>query len=68
MLSENFAENISNHGKVLGLMEAEEILLDYCIEKHEQLNSSESKLLDVLINMIKDAESKMRKEIEGDQS
>ena len=50
--------------KRLGLMEAEIILLDYYIEKHEQLNSSESKLLGILIDMIKDAELKMRKEIE----
>ena len=58
------ADDALDRGKVLGLAEAEIILLDYCIEKHEQLNSSESKLLGVLIDMIKDAELKMRKEIE----
>ena len=58
------ADGALDRGKVLGLMEAEIILLDYYIEKHEQLNSSESKLLGVLIDMIKDAELKMRKEIE----
>ena len=57
------ANNAIYRGEVLGLIEAQKILYEYSIEKHEELNTSNSNLILDLIDRLKSATKEMKEKI-----